>query len=221
MGHHNYPQNHQAIDGLMSLLTKSNHELATIHYQLEKEFQKIYPENANPMKLVSRVKKLQEDLSTLKDQCQELLAAKQDLIDKAQTTLVGNRTLVRRMQASLGVPGESEDPAFDSFKQLNIECHILEIITYNSNFKATNFRLKLVELYARVDTGRCKNFLVQGDRKLKKMLPSLFIFMSTKRSIMIINEWTVQVRSRTGDEKHESDSEDINKLLFSSIVESN
>ncbi|TXG62290.1 hypothetical protein EZV62_013653 [Acer yangbiense] len=154
MGHHNYPQNHQAIDGLMSLLTKSNHELATIHYQLEKEFQKIYPENANPMKLVSRVKKLQEDLSTLKDQCQELLAAKQDLIDKAQTTIIGNRTLVRRMQASLGVPGESEDPAFDSFKQ-------------------------------------------------------------------VIDEWTVQVRSRTGDEKHESDSEDINKLLFSSIVESN
>ncbi|KAK3210771.1 hypothetical protein Dsin_015477 [Dipteronia sinensis] len=154
MGHHNYPQNHQAIDGLMSLLTKSNHELATIHYKLEKEFQKIYPENANPMKLVSRVKKLQEDLSTLKDQCQELLAAKQDLIDKAQTTLVGNKTLVRRMQASLGVPSESEDPAFDSFKQ-------------------------------------------------------------------VIDEWTIQVRSRTGDEKHESDSEDINKLLFSAIVESN
>ncbi|KAK2658859.1 hypothetical protein Ddye_005392 [Dipteronia dyeriana] len=154
MGNHNYPQNHQAIDGLMSLLTKSNHELATIQYKLEKEFQKIYPENANPMKLVSRVKKLQEDLSTLKDQCQELLSGKQDLIDKAQTTLVGNRTLVQRMQASLGVPGESEDPAFDSFKQ-------------------------------------------------------------------VIDEWTIQVRSRTGDEKHESDSEDINKLLFSAIVESN
>ncbi|KAL5785922.1 hypothetical protein ACOSQ2_008314 [Xanthoceras sorbifolium] len=154
MGHHNYPQNHQAIDGLTTLLTKSNHDLATIQYKLEKEFQQIYPENANPMKLVSRVKKLQEDLSTLKEQCRELLAAKQDLIDKAQTTLIGNRTSVQRMHASLGVPGESEDPAFDSFKQ-------------------------------------------------------------------IIDEWTVQVRSRTGDEKHESDSEDINKLLFSAIVESN
>lgn len=32
---------------------------------------------ANPMKLVSRMKKIQEDISTLKGQCHELLAAKQ------------------------------------------------------------------------------------------------------------------------------------------------
>lgn len=32
---------------------------------------------ANPVKLVSRVKKIQDDLSILKGQCQELLAAKQ------------------------------------------------------------------------------------------------------------------------------------------------
>ncbi|KAJ0089840.1 hypothetical protein Patl1_12615 [Pistacia atlantica] len=152
MGHHN----HHATDGLVNLLTRANHDLSMIQYKLEKEFQQVYPENANPMKLVSRIKKVQEDLSTLKEQCRELLAAKQDLIDKARTTLVGNRSLVQKMQASLDIPvtSESEDPAFASFKE-------------------------------------------------------------------IIDEWTVQLRSRTGDENHDSDSEDINKLLFSAIVESN
>ncbi|XP_031279777.1 spindle and kinetochore-associated protein 2 [Pistacia vera] len=152
MGHHN----HHATDDLVNLLTRANHDLSMIQYKLEKEFQQVYPENANPMKLVSRIKKVQEDLSTLKEQCRELLAAKQDLIDKARTTLVGNRSLVQKMQASLDIPvtSESEDPAFASFKE-------------------------------------------------------------------IIDEWTVQLRSRTGDENHDSDSEDINKLLFSAIVESN
>jgi hypothetical protein len=32
---------------------------------------------ANPVKLVNRIKKVQGDLTVLKDQCQELLAAKQ------------------------------------------------------------------------------------------------------------------------------------------------
>ncbi|XP_044464637.1 uncharacterized protein LOC123195096 isoform X2 [Mangifera indica] len=152
MGHHN----HHATDGLVNLLTRANHDLNMIQYKLEKEFQQVYPEHANPMKLVSRIKKVQEDLSTLKEQCRELLAAKQDLIDKARTTLVGNRSLVQKMQASLDIPvtSESEDPAFASFKE-------------------------------------------------------------------IIDEWTVQMRTRAGDENQDSDSEDINKLLFSAIVESN
>ncbi|KAE7996352.1 hypothetical protein FH972_001083 [Carpinus fangiana] len=38
----------------------------------------------------------------------------------------------------------------------------------------------------------------------------------------IVDEWAVQVRSRPGDdERHESDSQDINKLLFLAIVQSN
>ncbi|XP_057424737.1 uncharacterized protein LOC130718225 [Lotus japonicus] len=145
----------QATDGLMKLFTKANHDLAMVHHRLEKEFQQVYPDNANPMKLVSRIKKVQEDISTLKGQCHELLAAKQDLIDKAQITLVENRNSLQRMQASVGIPVTGEDDAaFTNFKQ-------------------------------------------------------------------VIEEWTAQVRSKTGDETHDSDSGDINKLLFSAIVQSN
>ncbi|CAN6722021.1 unnamed protein product [Malus baccata var. baccata] len=151
MGH--VSEHHEATDGLVKLLTKANHDLTVVQHRLEREFQQIYPDNANPMKLVSRIKKIQEELSTLEDQCRELLSAKQDLIDKARTTLVGNRNQLQRMEASMGVftDADSDDSAFANFNQ-------------------------------------------------------------------VIDEWTVQVRSKTGDENRDSDSEDINQLLFSAIV---
>ncbi|KAH8482880.1 hypothetical protein H0E87_030102 [Populus deltoides] len=154
MGHRHV--HHQATDSLVNLFTKANNDLTLVQLKLEREFQQIYPDNANPVKLVNRIKKVQGDLTVLKDQCQELLAAKQDLIDKARTVLVGNRNLIQRMEVSIGVDvaGDAEDPAFVNFNQ-------------------------------------------------------------------IIDEWTAQVRARTGDEKHDSDAEDINKLLFSAIVQNN
>lgn len=44
----------------------------------------------------------------------------QDLIDKARTTLVGNRLSIQRLQASTGVPvtGDSDDPAYNNFNQV-------------------------------------------------------------------------------------------------------
>ncbi|KAJ9167631.1 hypothetical protein P3X46_019248 [Hevea brasiliensis] len=154
--HHQHQHQHQAADSLVNLLTKANHDLTLVQLKLEKEFQQVYPDNANPMKLSNRIKKMQDDLTTLKEQCRELLSAKQDLIDKARTTLVGNRSLLQRMHTSMGNPLSSvdEDPAFANFNQ-------------------------------------------------------------------IVDEWTIQVRSRTGDEAQNSESEDINKLLFSAIVQSN
>ncbi|KAJ6673889.1 SPINDLE AND KINETOCHORE-ASSOCIATED PROTEIN 2 [Salix viminalis] len=154
MGHRHV--HHQATDSLVNLFTKANNDLTLVQLKLEREFQQIYPDNANPVKLVHRIKKVQGDLTVLKDQCQELLAAKQDLIDKARTVLVGNRNLIQRMEVSMGVgvTGDAEDPAFVNFNQ-------------------------------------------------------------------IIDEWTTQVRARTGDEKQDSDAEDINKLLFSAIVQNN
>ncbi|KAJ4837002.1 hypothetical protein Tsubulata_022215 [Turnera subulata] len=159
MGHHylhHQQPHHQAMDGLVNLFTKANHDLSSVQFKLEREFHQVYPDNANPMKLINRIKKIQEELACLREQCLELLAAKQNLIDRAQTTLVANRNLIKRMEASSGIPltGDAEDPAFDNLNQ-------------------------------------------------------------------IIEEWTSQVRSGTGAEKHDSDSEDINKLLFSAIVQSN
>ncbi|KAM7459608.1 hypothetical protein LguiA_036602 [Lonicera macranthoides] len=150
-------ERHEAVDGVLNLFSKANHDLTIVQNRLLKEFQQIYPPNANPMKLVSRIKKIQDDISSIKDQCRELLAAKQNLIDKASTTLVGNRSLLQRLQASTGifVTRDSDDTAYTNFNE-------------------------------------------------------------------IIDEWTVQVRSRIEDEGRESgSSEDINQLLFSAIVQGN
>ncbi|XP_058067808.1 uncharacterized protein LOC131217081 [Magnolia sinica] len=154
MGHENQYHHHAAVDDLQNLLTKANNDLSVVQHRLEKEFQNTYPDNVNPSKLVSRIKKIQDDLSSLKEQCRELLAAKQDLIDEARTTLVGNRSLLQRMQASSGLPitSDSVDLAYTNLNQ-------------------------------------------------------------------VIDEWTVQIRPKTGDEEHFSDSEDINQLLFSAIVQ--
>ncbi|KAF5957414.1 hypothetical protein HYC85_004639 [Camellia sinensis] len=122
MGHslEHHLHNNQAVDNLVNLLTKASHDLTLVQHKLEKEFQQIYPDNANPIKLVSRIKKLQQDLSSLKEQCRVLLAAKQDLIDKARTTLVGNRSSLQRLQASTGIPvtSDSDDPAYTNFNQV-------------------------------------------------------------------------------------------------------
>ncbi|KAJ4959409.1 hypothetical protein NE237_026520 [Protea cynaroides] len=157
MGHQHHlhlHRHHESVENLANLFTQANHDLTVVHHRLEKEFQQIYPENANPMKLVSRIKKIQEDLSTLKEHCRELLAAKQDLIDKAKTVLVGNRSSLQRMQASSGIPitRDSDDPALSNFNQ-------------------------------------------------------------------IIDEWTAQISSKAGEQ--DADSEDINQLLFSAIVQGN
>ncbi|CAN6979293.1 hypothetical protein IGI04_038170 [Brassica rapa subsp. trilocularis] len=155
MSHHPH-HHHQAVDNLINVFARASRDLDAVHFKLDKEFQQIYPDNANPMKLIQRIKKLQEDVTFLKDQCLELLSAKQDLIDKAQTTLVGNYNLIQKINASLGesANGDADDDALADFNQ-------------------------------------------------------------------IIEEWTMQVRSRTVGETEEPDKEDINKLLFSAIVHNN
>ncbi|XP_077238189.1 spindle/kinetochore-associated protein isoform X1 [Tasmannia lanceolata] len=79
---------HAAVDDLVKLLTKANYDLTLVQHRLDKEFQQIYPHNANPLKLVSRIKKIQEDLSSLKEECRELLAAKQ---------MEGNQSTIGKM----------------------------------------------------------------------------------------------------------------------------
>ncbi|XP_022882789.1 uncharacterized protein LOC111399612 [Olea europaea var. sylvestris] len=121
MGHRNLEnQQHQAVDGLLNLFSKANRDLSMVYNKLQKEFQQVYPDHANPMKLVTRLKKIEEEMSSLKNQCRELLTAKQDLIDKARTILEGNRSMVQRLQASTGIPitSESDDPAYVSFNQV-------------------------------------------------------------------------------------------------------
>ncbi|EPS69577.1 hypothetical protein M569_05191, partial [Genlisea aurea] len=113
-------ESNSAADGLMALFSKANRDLSAVHNKLQKEFQQSYPDNANPMKLVARLKKIEEEMLTLKDQCRDLLAAKQDLIDESIRVLVGNRTMLQRLQSSTGiaVTSDADDPAYKNFNQV-------------------------------------------------------------------------------------------------------
>ncbi|KAJ0445991.1 putative spindle and kinetochore-associated protein [Helianthus annuus] len=73
----NHHHHHDAVDGLVNLFIKANNDLNIVQNRLDKEFREIYPDNANPMKLVARIKKIQDELPSLKEQCRELLSAKQ------------------------------------------------------------------------------------------------------------------------------------------------
>ncbi|KAJ4754344.1 Spindle and kinetochore-associated 2 [Rhynchospora pubera] len=146
---------HPVISDLMVVLSKANNDLTNVQHRLQIDFQQSYPDHVNPCKLVARVKKIQEELEALKELSRELLAEKQDLIDKARASLVGQKVSLQRLLASWGLPPISES-----------------------------------------DEGTYAN--------LNK----------------IISEWTSQVRAKKKDGE-DSDSEDINKMLFSAIVRDN
>ncbi|XP_073010833.1 uncharacterized protein [Typha latifolia] len=148
--HHHHP----GIDDVMTVLTKASRDLAVVQRHLDQEFHRSYPDHVNPCKLVSRIKKIQEEVVSLKDLCRELLAEKQDLIDKARASLVGQRSSLQRLLASSGLPlmSESDEMAYTNLNQ-------------------------------------------------------------------VLDEWTVQLRAKTGEEK--DTGEDINEMLFSAIVQNN
>ncbi|GMY21048.1 spindle and kinetochore-associated protein 2 [Fagus crenata] len=105
---------------------KANHDLTMVQHRLEKEFQQVYPDNANPMKLVSRIKKVQEDLLTLKEQ-----------------------TFLQQMQASVGIPfiSDSDDPAFANFSKLVDEWEA-QVRSRTSNWDGRKFLLSYVNHYS-------------------------------------------------------------------------
>ncbi|XP_078156642.1 spindle/kinetochore-associated protein [Carex rostrata] len=146
---------HPAVSDLMAVLSKANDDLTDVQHRLQIDFQQSYPDHVNPCKLVARVKKIQEEMVTLKELCRELLADKQDLIDKARASLIGQKNSIQRLLASSGLPpiSESDEGAYANLNQ-------------------------------------------------------------------IISEWSSHVRAKRKD-GDDSDSEDINKILFSAIVQNN
>ncbi|KAG6472499.1 hypothetical protein ZIOFF_069963 [Zingiber officinale] len=124
--HHHHP----AVDDVMKVLSKASQELILVQCQLDQEFQQSYPDDVNPCKIVARIKKIQEDLVSLKELCRELLAEKQDLIDKARTVLAGQRHSLQLLLSSSGLPSlkESDDIAYSNLNQ--------ELLLYSAHEQA-------------------------------------------------------------------------------------
>ncbi|KAG0627700.1 hypothetical protein M758_2G221600 [Ceratodon purpureus] len=106
-----------ALKSLDSHFAMADARLQWVHQKLANEFEGTYPGNANPLKLLARTERLQDELPLLREECDKILAAKQNLIDLARTTLVKNRTLLRQLQGRAGLPvtSDADDPIYSSF----------------------------------------------------------------------------------------------------------
>nr|CAD1827831.1 unnamed protein product [Ananas comosus var. bracteatus] len=113
-------QQHPAVNDVTAVLSKASRDLGVVRRHLELEFRRSYPEHVNPCEVVARIKTIQEELVLLKELCRELLAEKQDLIDKARTSLVSQRSSLQRLLASSGLPlmSESDETAYANLNQL-------------------------------------------------------------------------------------------------------
>ncbi|CAI0376591.1 unnamed protein product [Linum tenue] len=194
----------QAADGLVLLLMKAHHDLAAVQSKLEKEFQQTYPDNANPVKLVNRIKKIQEEVSGLKEQCGELLAAKQVTCSTSS--------------CQLGFPHHKRSHQNASALETSNDGALTEYCEYG-----WFFGLFLQEL---VDKAR--TVLLGNNNVIQRMQVSTGISPTTVDEDpafadfnQVIDEWSTQVRSGTGNDGDDSEGQDINQLLFSTIVQSN
>lgn len=54
------------------------------------------------------------------------------MIDKAKTVLLGNRTLLQKLQASAGVPvsSDEDDPAYASFNEVFVMSDMMMMILH-------------------------------------------------------------------------------------------
>lgn len=109
-----------AVDTIEAHFTKAIADLQQVERALVTELDSTYEKDTNPYNLLTRIKQLEAELPVLAKECQQLTAAKQDLIDSAKTILAQNRISVRQMQERVGLPSpsDSEDAVYMGFKQV-------------------------------------------------------------------------------------------------------
>ncbi|KAL5220936.1 hypothetical protein ABZP36_025649 [Zizania latifolia] len=114
------PRHHSAVNEVLSTLGSASSALADVQRRLDLEFRASYPDHANPVKLVARVNRIQEEVAALKGLCRDLLAQKQELIDKMRTSLAAQRGAVQRLLASSGLPlmSDADDAAYANLNQI-------------------------------------------------------------------------------------------------------
>ncbi|KAH9565501.1 hypothetical protein CY35_04G081700 [Sphagnum magellanicum] len=105
-----------AVKTIEAHFVNADAALQLVLHKLEAEFETAYSNSVNPLKLISHLKRLQEELPILQEECDKLLAAKQDLIDIARNNLVKNRTWLRQLQARAGltVVSDADDPIYST-----------------------------------------------------------------------------------------------------------
>ncbi|KAL6633394.1 hypothetical protein ACP70R_026065 [Stipagrostis hirtigluma subsp. patula] len=114
------PPHHTAVNNVFSTLAGACATLADVERRLDLEFRASYPDHVNPAKLVARVKRIQEEVAALKELCRDLLARKQELIDRMRTSLAEQRVATQRLLAASGLPpmADADEAALASLNEV-------------------------------------------------------------------------------------------------------
>ncbi|GLC45178.1 hypothetical protein PLESTM_001696800 [Pleodorina starrii] len=108
----------QGTEDLIAALRKGETALEQIAHRMEEEAERRFcrPGEVNPVQLVQRIRKLASELPQLQASCQDLLSAKQGLVDAAQRQLVANYTMLKHVCDTAGAETMNEEE-FRSFKE--------------------------------------------------------------------------------------------------------
>jgi len=93
-----------SADRLSTSLETAEADLEFVAHRLQQELGSTYSSKANPMVLLRRIKKLQELLPDVRMAAEEVLVAKQEMVDTLKNTLMANATALDRLQHTSGAP---------------------------------------------------------------------------------------------------------------------
>jgi len=96
-------------------------DLQYVTHKLEAEYsQKCKGTEANPLILLQRLKKLEEELPILRAECELIVASKQDILELSQTLLTKNRMILQRLEQKVAQSFETNES-----QQLQTQFHEL------------------------------------------------------------------------------------------------
>jgi len=91
------------FQSLELIFQKADSDLQFVVHRLEAEFnKKLQNSKQNPLKIIQRIKRIQEDLPVIQEDIERIVACKQSLLEDSQRILFSNGMLLERLQMSVG-----------------------------------------------------------------------------------------------------------------------
>ncbi|PSC75315.1 spindle and kinetochore-associated 2 isoform X1 [Micractinium conductrix] len=107
-----------AGEGLVAALQRAQAELQSIQNRLEEEHAAASRKgDVNTLSLLTRLNRLRRELPAVQQECQQVLAAKQELVDAVKLGLGANTEQLHKLRRHAGIPADAaSDDTYASFK---------------------------------------------------------------------------------------------------------
>ncbi|CAL8466208.1 g5744 [Coccomyxa elongata] len=106
-----------ATDRVVICLEKAEADLKAVAHRLEDEFQDVYGGcGANPSSVLQRLRKLERELPHVRNECWDVLTAKQELLERANCQLSATRELLEQLESKAGITFASAYAGGDPFE---------------------------------------------------------------------------------------------------------